>query len=337
MRFKSIILSALAILLLFSACENEVEINGEWRDVPVVFGLLDVDSTEQFIRISRVFLGEGDALAFAQIQDSLYYKEGEIDAKIFEFINGNETRVFPLIRRTDIAKDTGIFASPGQVLYSFEVPANNRLKLNGEYVLSVKNVKTGNELIGRTQLVKKVNVATPSQFSQSANIFPQQKTFVKWTSSENGRLYEVFLKFIYREYPEGFPQNVVRKEVSINLGRLTANNDLGGEELQREVDNRSIYQTLAAFIPAATPANPMLRFADSLYYVINVGDEDLFTYLNVNQPSNTIAQERPQFTNIENGLGLFASRNTYIRRLPIGPLTSDSLRNNSVTEPLNFQ
>ena len=337
MRLKSILLSAFAGLLLFSACENEVDINGDWKDVPVVFGLLDVDSTEQFIRISRVFLGEGDALAFAQVQDSLYYKEGDIEAKVSEFINGNETRVFTLERRTDIAKDTGIFANPGQVLYSFEVPANNKLKLNADYVLSVKNAKTGNELTGRTKLVKKVNVATPSQFAQTANIFPQQKTFVKWTSSENGRLYEVFLKFIYREYPDGEPQNVARKEVSINLGRLTATNDVGGEELQREIDNRVIYQTLASFIPAATPENPMLRFADSLYFVINAADEDLFTYLNVNQPSNTIAQERPQFTNIENGLGLFASRNTYIRRLPIGPLTSDSLRNNSVTQPLNFQ
>jgi hypothetical protein len=120
MRLKSILLSAFAGILLFSACENEVDINADWKDVPVVFGLLDADSTEQFIRISRVFLGEGDALAFAQIQDSLYYKDGEIVAKVSEFINGNETRNWVLDRRTDIAKDTGIFASPGQVLYSFE-------------------------------------------------------------------------------------------------------------------------------------------------------------------------------------------------------------------------
>ncbi len=337
MRLKSILLSAFAGILLFSACENEVDINADWKDVPVVFGLLDADSTEQFIRISRVFLGEGDALAFAQIQDSLYYKDGDIVAKVSEFINGNETRNWILDRRTDITKDTGIFASPGQVLYSFEVPSNNKLKTNAEYFLSVVNNKSGNELKGKTKLVRKVNVATPSQFSQTANIFPQQKTFVKWTSSENGRLYEVFLKFIYREYPEGLPQDVTRKEVSINLGRLTATNDAGGEELQREIDNKVIYQTLASFISAATPENPMLRFADSLYFVVNAADEDLFTYLNVNQPSNTIAQERPQFTNIENGLGLFAIRNTYIRRLPIGPLTSDSLRNNAITEALNFQ
>jgi hypothetical protein len=337
MRLKSILLSAFAGVLLFSACDNEVDINADWKDVPVVFGLLDVDSTEQFIRISRVFLGEGDALAFAQTQDSLYYKDGDIVAKVSEFINGNETRNWILDRRTDIAKDTGIFASPGQVLYSFEVPSNNKLKTNAEYFLSVVNNKSGNELTGKTKLVRKVNVATPSQFSQTANIFPQQKTFVKWTSSENGRLYEVFLKFIYREYPDGLPQNVTRKEVSINLGRLTATNDAGGEELQREIDNKEIYQTLASFISPATPENPMLRFADSLYFVVNAADEDLYTYLNVNQPSNTIAQERPQFTNIVNGLGLFASRNTYIRRLPIGPLTSDSLRNNSITEALNFQ
>ena len=45
--------------------------------------------------------------------------------------------------------------------------------------------------------------------------------------------------------------------------------------------------------------------------VMTVGTEDLNTYIQVNEPLSTINQQRPLFTNIENGLGLFSSRFTY--------------------------
>lgn len=337
MRLKLLILSLFTGIFLFTACENEVDVNADWKDVPVVFGLLNLDSTTQYLKISRVFLGEGDALAFAQNPDSLYYPDGVIEVKVVEVINGNETRNWVLERITDIPKDPGIFANPEQVLYKFSVPANNKLKDNAEYNLTVKNNQSGNLVKSSTRLVKKITLKTPSQFTQTANIYPQQKTFVNWMSSSNGYLYEVFLRFIYREYPEGSPDQVTRKVVEINLGRITSTNSAGGEEMTREIDNLTIYQALAAFIPPASASNPMLRFADSLQYIVNVGDEDLFTYLNVNQPSNTVAQERPKFTNIENGLGLFASRNSFFKALPIGEITVDSLRNNQLTQALNFQ
>ena len=44
---------------------------------------------------------------------------------------------------------------------------------------------------------------------------------------------------------------------------------------------------------------------------MTVGTEDLNTYIQVNEPLSTINQQRPQFTNIQNGLGLFSSRFTY--------------------------
>jgi len=46
---------------------------------------------------------------------------------------------------------------------------------------------------------------------------------------------------------------------------------------------------------------------------MTVGSEDLETYINVNKPITGIVQERPQFTNINNGIGLFSSRFKKIR------------------------
>jgi len=44
---------------------------------------------------------------------------------------------------------------------------------------------------------------------------------------------------------------------------------------------------------------------------MTIGTDDLQTYINVNKPFSGIVQERPVFSNIENGVGLFSSRFTY--------------------------
>ena len=70
---------------------------------------------------------------------------------------------------------------------------------------------------------------------------------------------------------------------------------------------------------------------------MTVGSEDLNTYIKVNKPITGIVQERPQFTNINNGIGLFSSRYTKVR---YGfPLTSSSIDFLKSTDGLdrNFQ
>jgi hypothetical protein len=70
-------MGAILVLLatcFFTSCKNDVEINGEWKDISVVFGLLNQSDTAHYVRISKAFLGEGDALVFAQQFDSLYYR-----------------------------------------------------------------------------------------------------------------------------------------------------------------------------------------------------------------------------------------------------------------------
>lgn len=111
MRLK-LFLFLLSGLLVLASCENEIDVNADWRDVPVVFGLLNIDDTEHFLRVSKVFLGEGDALAFAQNPDSIYYNPNDIEVKVEELINSNVARTWILEPRTDIAKEEGIFAIP---------------------------------------------------------------------------------------------------------------------------------------------------------------------------------------------------------------------------------
>ena len=57
-------------------------------------------------------------------------------------------------------------------------------------------------------------------------------------------------------------------------------------------------------------------------YIFSVASDDLNTYMDASGPSNSIVQERPSFSNIFNGIGLFSSRYIYeLDTLSLGPLT----------------
>jgi hypothetical protein len=75
-------------------------------------------------------------------------------------------------------------------------------------------------------------------------------------------------------------------------------------------------------------------------YIFSVASDDLNTYMEVTEPSNTVVQERPAFTNITNGIGLFASRydnrKDNPRLLQISQVTLDELKVNENTKDLGF-
>ncbi|MEX1187753.1 MAG: DUF4249 family protein [Bacteroidia bacterium] len=335
---RNLLIILVAFVMIFqSSCSNEVDINAPWEEVLVVFGLLNKDESTHYVRISKAYLGEGDALQFATVYDSLYLSPNALDVTIDEVLGGQITRTFTLEADTTIAKEPGIFSNPSQVLYKFQTPQGQGLNPAGEYKLRVKNNQSGNEVSSETNMVGSIILSQPGAFLTEIGMFPQATTNVKIKSALNGKLYEIFIYFKYREYFENNPSDVVEKQIEINLGRISRENGNSGEEFTNTVVNQVIYQTLANNMSTYTATNPVVRLADSLKFVVNVGSESLETYLSVNQPSNTLAQERPVFSNIENGIGLFSSRTSFTRAYYLNDATVDSLRNNFVTENLNFQ
>jgi hypothetical protein len=338
---RKVLVFTISIISLFlGSCSNDLDINAPWKDVTVVFGLLNKNETTHYIRISKAFLGEGDAIQFASQFDSLYYDTTLLSVNVYQVFNGNVVVSFPCRVVTNIQKDPGIFAAPSQILYAFDATLtssvssiNDRLQ-NSTYKLVVKNNNTGNIATAETELVSNISLITPGNAIDELPLYPQNKTLIKYKTGENGKMYELFFRFKYREYSELNPGDIVSKVVELNLGRITNDNTDGGKEMNMNIENATIYQALYAAIPKLPN---MVRIADSLQFQINVAADDMTTYLNVNQPSNTVAQERPQYTNVENGLGLFSSRNSITRTKYINDFTVDTLRRNPLTKEMNWK
>lgn len=329
----------LGLASLLNSCKNDLQVNAPWKDTTIVFGLLNKGDSIQYIRISKAFLGEGNALDFAKDIDSLYYKTTDIDVKMEEYKNGLLTETYILTADSSIDKDPGIFNSPKQLLYTFSTFGINSLDVNASYKLVVKNNKTGNEVSATTNLVAKPLITKPGFNETDLRLYPSGKTAFKWNASKNGYLYEAFIRFLYKEIKPDAPSDTAYKFVELNLGRQTSIFQEGttANILEADIENKNIYQALFSFIPQATAENPAIRFPSGLEFIVNATTNEMNTYISVNQPSNTITQERPQYTNITNGIGIFSSRGSVSKFLPFRDFTLDSLQSSPITIGLNFQ
>ena len=71
------------VTLMFSACETDFQLEGEWKDIPVVYAFLSEQDTAYYVRVEKAFLEPGgDATEIAQIPDSIYYKEEQISVSL---------------------------------------------------------------------------------------------------------------------------------------------------------------------------------------------------------------------------------------------------------------
>ena len=324
---KRIYLILSVFILGFASCETDFNVNSTWKEVTVVYGLLDAGDGEevQQIKISKAFLGNMDALQMAQYADSISFGEGELDVKVIRIKSNGNTDTITLLEIPTV-RDEGDFNDSISV-YTFE-NEDDFLKTNyAVYELLIKNTITGNTVSSKTSII--------SGFDFD-NVFKNNKAFqfgfynnndyslstVTWDdSNDNGKIYQLDLVINYTE-------NQLSKQLIFSQPLVD------NTETKMSIDGESFFNFLRAGL---TKDNTKVRYFNSIDLVMTVGSEDLDTYIKVNKPITGIVQERPQFSNINNGIGLFSSRFTKTRYS--FPLTSASLDFLKSTDGLdrNFQ
>jgi len=59
MRYLRIILVALGFIPVLYSCNKTLNVNADWREITVVYGLLSQNEDTTYIKITKAFLGEG--------------------------------------------------------------------------------------------------------------------------------------------------------------------------------------------------------------------------------------------------------------------------------------
>ena len=187
----------LFFILIFFACDNEIDINDEWRDIPVIYAIFDSgstidgdgsnheeiivpeimwDGTTEFdsdgdnddqnmlhlVRIQKSFLGELSADSYMGVSDSIYYHSDELDVWV-ELVNsdGQISDEYPLELATesDLAnlKEDGDFHSNNHYLFKLE---EDVLDVDKKYRISVRNSSTGVIASSETNIVQPISISS---------------------------------------------------------------------------------------------------------------------------------------------------------------------------------
>lgn len=309
MNILKYIVSALSILALSMSysCNNKVDINDDYKEISIAYGLLDASQTRHYIKFTKAFQTDGNVYLAAANQANSQYSPEDLDIKLIEYSNGNPVKSIKLDSVLITNKDSGYFYFPNQIVYA--TPEGTILNPNSQYRLKAEVKTTGNIVEAQTKLIKDFSIIKPISLAKYLDFSGNYVQNVQWYSGENGKLFQLVIRYFYTDVPVSGPKEAHYVDWTFNQIRSQTTD--GGEKLQYEFLGSNFFSILESKIPPSTDG--LKRYSDSLYYIFEVADEDYTIYMDVNSPSNSIVQERPAYTNISNGLGLFASRYQKIR------------------------
>lgn len=310
------------ISFMMVSCSTDVNLYDDYKDIPVIFGLLDVNADTNFVKITRVFCGDNDhpidANEVAHIPDSSNYP-GKLDAFILELKSAQGQEYKPTGRKiyldtvTIHNKQDGLFYAPHQkVYYTTERFHENGVADKYRYRLYV--VKPDNDTVtSETSVVNgDVTITTAKLHFQSDP--SQAHSSMVFSSTEGAMLYEIAMQFNYREGHAGQP--LVKKEITWTYGAKS----LGEYEKVENAENlyrhyysvNSLFNLLEHAIGNDTVWDEnhpnVVRYMDDFNVYISAAGEDFSIYRQYLQSSQSAITLSTEYSNIEGGCGLFSSR-----------------------------
>jgi hypothetical protein len=300
MKKVSVVLLTLVSLMLFNRCSNDVDINASYQQITVVYGLLDTNEDTTYLKINKAFLGEDNALIMAQIPDSSEFIQ-KLDVKIWA--EDDPQTIYTFDTTTLNNKEEGIFYNPNQQVYysAFQPLVDKNYKLE----INLKDQQLTSET--RTFEFSGFDISSPGfakKIRIDDNTEPRQ---IEWFRKDEAPRYDVLVRFHFKEMWEGSADTVYRH---IDWYRNTVKST-SGEYVESYYTGNTFYVALDTYVPYAdadTEAKVLDRFTGKIDFIIYAGGIDLATYMEVNEPSSSIIQDRPDYSNIENGIGIFSSR-----------------------------
>lgn len=367
---------ALAGMIGMTSCSEDFEVAAPYKQVTVVYAMLNPKDTAHYVRVQKVFVDEKkSAIDMAKISDSSFYKEGDIDVVIEEIRPNGQYMTYPLTRvnlategypKDATNSEQGFFTTPH---YGYKT----KQTLNSAYKY---NVKVINKISGETietapssPSSKGIGIVSTSEnpgdptafyikeffnadyFLNFERTLPSSKYIILGRTPANGVLLEGVLRFRWVD-KNTVTGAQVDKSADYHFADTTSN---PGDNFLLSVPNVNVYSFLADAMGPA-PANTE-RYMDSCDIIVWAGSTELYKYQQINLAQGsgiTGDQIKPNYTNLTGSkavLGLVASR-TYViaRNISLGRAASsggsgnypanytiDSLRTNPITAGLNIK
>lgn len=353
---KSFLALGALTLLLFASCKEDFNVAAPYKNITVVYGMLNVADTAHYIRIQKAFLDESkSAIEMAQNPDSLYFPEGVLSVR-FKEINASGSVVFEEeMSRVDLSaegypKAGGTFAHTPNIGYK----SKKTLNPNNKYRVVIHNTQTGDVDSAETYVI--TNSTNSSNGFYISQVFiptyrlnfsrPQPKSTLGLTvhvpqnpPGYSGRAVASYFEGgILFKYTTKQGSDSTEESVLLSFGGQRPGTEANGT-FNLSILHDDILNFLANAIPAAAPGQE--RYLDSADLFVWAAGPDYANYQQfaATQGGLTADQIRPVYTNIRgtDAFGLLSTRALFYRQnVAIDDVTLDTIKNTPSLQHLHF-
>ena len=324
MKLVRYILLCLSTAFLVVACKQKtLDIYEPYKDVTVVYGLLNPSDSIQYIKIYKGFLGKGDANDYAQTPDSIYYPTKDIRVSLVSYkissTGSKDSLETIVLKDTVIAtlNDAGTFTSKNNLVWYTKaaISGNNRV-----YKLVMKNLKSNKEVIAETKMIDLGAAGTNfipkarvggTQLYMFDEIGKSRTLGVAFSRGANGNLFDLVMRINYIEYKNNNRSDSVLKYVDYPFDQTKSTEP----SITFSITGSQILTFIKSRYSTTFKDKSYYRTVRNAAFYLSVASEDFTTYMELNSPRASYLLDKPIYTNITNGYGLFANR--YASKSPV--------------------
>lgn len=324
MRKLTVFLTIILFLTILNSCDNGFNIfSDDGEEVTIVYGYLDVEADTNYLKITKSFTGNALELA----PD---YSASNYDYKLDVKLTGKFASA-PAVVRTVELDTTSVFKpyDPDGLFYSGVNQTlyytTEKLLENQEYQLVITR-NDGEVVKSKVKTICGVTIRKPMiSISFESKVTNQ----IEWRSNTFNQLaayYEVVGYFHYKQIDPG------QSDTTYHKMRWFFGSGTGAEMYNSSTLNMFVNYTPATFYSRlASDANIVnntytytQRFVDCFEIVVTATGDELYNYILI-QNSGSAIMDTPEYTNIDNGLGILSSRSACAQKFAVGGFTINTL------------
>jgi hypothetical protein len=315
--------------IIFLSCNNEIDLNETFREIPVTYGILNSKDTAQYIRIERVFNSSGEsALVLAKNTDSLYYNN--ITVKLKDETSGKEFELTRIDGNTDKhSREDGIFATAPNYLYKIKTDKIG-IKPGNKYSLNILNSDKDTLTKSTIEIVKDMSIYIPASNEKPVKLLYFSNFNINWEGGSNAGYYDVLITFNIKEKNTSGSNIWTDRSFTWKAGEFLTDQKLrlGGEDFYKFIGtaiepDENILRRFSGFdITVRGVGKELKEFIDILHFDSGI----------------TSSQQLPTYSNMSYGYGVFSSQNSVKSSgFLLDEIARDSLRIGVYTKRLNFE
>lgn len=331
-RLPGAVVSAI-ILCSLSACDDSIDFESGWKDIPVVYAVLSKQDKVHYFRIEKVFqAGSTGADGSAKTPDSLYYRD------ITVVLTNLSTGASSELQRVDAA-DIGLERVEGPFVqrpnYVYTTDPTPLGWKGGEQARLTIERPGYPDITAETTVLGDV-VLRENSPSNPMNLSYNRALSISWNAGTEAVIFDVTLRITVLEgnFTNGSDYNT--KELEWVLVKRYTPQSNNGRVTFDELTGEDFYRFLSKSLD---PSLPVKRKLSGVQLEVAASGLEILEFIAQSESNGGLTglQQPPRYSNLSDGVGIFSCQYTAIRpNLSLNDLSRDSLINGIHTKGLHF-